>query len=153
MIDSFDQMKALFDLDIIDLLDEVFRQADVQDTMIDFNQDQLQDGKDSLGQTIVTIGGSPYRPATVIIKRRKGQPTNKVTLFDTGRFYDTFKVVINKDSYEITANFEVHDGSILDNFTSKFDFLGLDAESLNELAFEIVLPRLSQLVRKKWGLR
>ena len=33
------------------------------------------------------------------------------------------------NGYEITANFEKDDCNILDNFTSEFDFLGLDKES------------------------
>jgi hypothetical protein len=120
--------------------------------MIEFNQDQLQDGKDALGQAINTIGGSPYRPYTVVIRKSKGLPTNRVTLKDTGDFYKTFKVVILNDGYEITANFDKPDGSILDNFSSSFDFLGLDAESINELVQEHVLPLVSQMLRKQLGL-
>lgn len=150
-INSFKELKELFNFDPIELLDKVFKQSEVQDTMIEFNQDQLQDGIDALGQTIITIGGSPYRPFTVTIKKQKGQPTNKVTLEDTGDFYKTFKVKINKDSYEITANFEKQDGNILDNFTSNFDFLGLDIESITELANEIIIPRLGQLISKRFG--
>lgn len=150
-INSFEDLKELFNFNPIVLLDEVFKQSEVQDTMIEFNQDQLQDGTDSLGQTIVTIGGSPYRPFTVRIKRSKGQPTNVVTLEDTGDFYKTFKIKINRDSYEITANFEKQDGNILDNFSSRFDFLGLDNESAIELANEIIFPRLGQLISKRFG--
>ena len=151
-MESLDEVKKLLDFNIIDLLDKVFLESEVQKTMIEFNQDQLQDGKDALGQTISTIGGSPYRPYTVTVKRKKGQPTNKVTLKDTGEFYKTFKIVIHQNYYEITANFEIHETSILDNFTSNYDFLGLDQESLYELAYEIVLPRLGILLRKQIGL-
>jgi hypothetical protein len=151
-MNSFDDLIALFDFDVIELLDEVFRQSDVQNTMIEFNQDQLQDGKDALGQVIKTIGGSPYRPYTVIIRKSLGLQTNKVDLKVTGEFYRTFKVVINTDSYEITADFEKDGGSILDNFSSNYDFLGLDDESLYELAYEVVLPRLGSLLRKRLGL-
>jgi hypothetical protein len=150
-INSFEDLKELFNFDPIDLLDEAFKGAEVQNTMIEFNQDQLQDGTDALGQAIVTIGGSPYRPFTLKIKRAKGQPTNKVTLEDTGDFYKTFKVKINKNSYEITANFEKQDGSILDNFSNRYDFLGLDNESAIELAEEVIIPRLGQLISKRFG--
>jgi hypothetical protein len=150
-INSFEDLKELFNFDPIELLDEVFKKSSVQDKMIEFNQDQLQQGQDALGQAIVTIGGSPYRPFTVAIKKAKGQPTNKVTLEDTGDFYKTFKVIIHKDEYEIIANFEKQDGSILDNFSSNFDFLGLDKESITELANEIIYPRLGQLINKRLG--
>lgn len=151
-MESFAELKKLFEWDLYKMLDEVFKQSEVQDTMIDFNQDQLQDGTDALGQTIVTIGGSPYRQKTVIAKRKKGQPTNKVTLYDTGEFYKTFKVQFVNQGYEITADFEKEDGSIYDNFTSQYDFMGLDTESLTELVMEVVLPRLGTMIRKKIGL-
>lgn len=149
---SFADLKKIFDWDLSSLLDEVFKQSEVKGTMIEFNQDQLQDGTDALGQVISTIGGSPYRAKTVIIKRKKGQPTNKVTLKDTGEFYQTFKVVFVKDGYEITADFQKGDENILDNFGSQYDFMGLDLESLTELCFEVVLPRLGTLLRKQIGL-
>jgi hypothetical protein len=149
---SWQEVKDFFDIDINLLIDEAFKTQSVQKTMIEFNQDQLQDGKDALGQTINTIGGSPYRPYTVVIRKSKGLPTNRVTLKDTGDFYKTFKVVILSDGYEITADFNKPDGSILDNFSSSFDFLGLDAESINELVQEHVLPLVSQMLRKQLGL-
>ena len=149
---SFEDLKVLFEWDLISLLDEVFSQSDVQDEMIQFNQDQLQEGKDALGQTISTIGGSPYRPYTIIIKRAKNQPTNKVTLFDTGEFYETFKVRFVKDGYEIIADFQKPDGDIRDNFSSQYDFLGLDDESLTELVMEVIYPRLARLIKTKLGL-
>ena len=146
---SFEDLKVLFEWDLISLLDEVFTQSDVQDEMIEFNQDQLQDGTDALGQKIKTIGGSPYRPFTVIVKKAKGQPTNKVTLFDTGEFYQTFKVRLVKDGYEIIADFQKPDGDIRDNFSNQYDFLGLDDESLTELVMEAIYPRLSKLLKEQ----
>ncbi len=152
---SFQDLKKIFNWDLYELLDEVFKQSDVQDTMIEFNQDQLQDGKDALGQIIVTIGGNPYRPYTIILKRKNTDPkakVNKVTLYDTGEFYDTFKVRFVQNGYEIIADFNKPDGDIRDNFSSQFDFLGLDDESLTELILEVIYPRLSLLLRKKLGL-
>jgi len=150
--DSFDQVRQLFDIDIFELIDEAFKVQSVQKTMIEFNQGQLQAGQDALGKTINTIGGSPYRAYTVIIRKSKGLPTNVVTLKDTGEFYKTFKVVFISGGYEITANFEKEDGSILDNFSSSFDFLGLDQGSLAELVMEHVYPLISISLRKRLGL-
>lgn len=137
---------------VFDLIDETFKTQSVQKTTIEFNQYQLQAGEDALGQTINTIGGSPYKPYTVVIRRSKGLPTNLVTLEDTGEFYKTFRVIIVKDGYEITANFQKEDGNILDNFSSTFDFLGLQEDSLTELVREHVYPLLYQLLRKKFNV-
>lgn len=147
-----DLQKKIKSIDINKLLDQAFKTKQVQSTMVEFNQDQLQSGYDALGQKINTIGGSPYRAYTVKIKKLKGQPTNIVTLYDTGAFYKTFKVRIVKEGYEVIADFEKPDGSILDNFDSKFDFLGVDIEGAYELVEQHVYPILSQLLRKKLGL-
>jgi len=147
-----DNLKKSLKFNIYSLLDEVFKTNQVQSTMIEFNQDQLKAGYDSTGQFINTSGGSPYRLYTVKIKQTKGQPVNKVTLYDTGEFYKTFKVKIVKDGYLITANFEKEDGSILDNFSNNFDFMGLDNEGIQELTEQFILPILTKLLRKKLGL-
>jgi len=150
-MENLNQVRELFNFNVLDLIDQVMEESNVQGKIIELNQEQLQDGTDALGQTIVTIGGSPYRAYTVLIKKAKGQPTNKVTLYDTGDFYETFKVVILKSGYKITANFKKDDSSILDNFSSQYDFLGLDDERLAEFAIKIILPRLEVLIKKRFG--
>ena len=149
MFNSFEKVKQVFEIDIYSLIDEAFKVQSVQKTMIEFNQDQLQGGRDALGKTINTIGGTPYRAYTIKIRKSKGLPTNIVTLKDTGDFYKTFRVVFISEGYEITADFEKEDGSILDNFLSSFDFLGLNNESLTELVMEHVYPLLSMALRNK----
>ena len=149
---SFQDLKKIFQWDLFKLLDKVFKESTVQGEMIEFNQDQLQAGQDALGQKINTIGGAPYRPYTVIVKKAAGQPTDKVTLFDTGKFYKTFKVRLVQDGYEIIADFKKDSDDIRDNFSSQFDFMGLDNESLTELVRETIFPKLAQLLRKQLGL-
>jgi hypothetical protein len=151
-MESFNDIKKLFQFDLVKLMDDVIRDARVQDEIIEYNHEQLQGGEDALGQTIFTIGGSPYRPFTVKIKRAKGQPTNRVTLYDTGEFYETFSVRILKDGYEITANFKKGSDDIRDNFSSQFDFLGLTDESLAEFVYEVFIPRFTKTLRAKLGL-
>lgn len=53
---------------------------------LDLNLSQLFDGKDSDGKEI-TPGYSPF---TIMIKKQKGQPTDRVTLKDEGDFYNSF---------------------------------------------------------------
>lgn len=48
-----------------------------------------------------------YTPYTVQLKRRKSQPTDRVTLKDTGDFYKSFRVVkTSRDELEIIATDE-----------------------------------------------
>ena len=152
-MENLDEIKTLLNsIDIYSLIDEAFKTPQIQKTAIEFNQDQLQDGKDALNQTIVTIGGSPYRAYTVKIRKSNNLQTNKVDLKFSGEFYKTFKVIVTNEGYEITADFEKENGSILDNFSSSFDFLGLDKESLTELVLEHVYNYLYNALRKQLKL-
>ena len=45
-----------------------------------------------------------YSPITVSIKRKKGQPINRVTLKDSGDFYQSIKVIAKDDELEITTS-------------------------------------------------
>lgn len=45
-----------------------------------------------------------YRPRTIRDKRRKGQPYDRVTLRDTGRFHSRFKVELSEDSFTIDSD-------------------------------------------------
>jgi hypothetical protein len=149
-MDSWLDYKKLFEsVDIYSMLDEIFSQSRVQDEVIRLNQEQLQSGVDSRDKEINTIGGSPYRPYTVKIKKIKGQPTNIVTLYDTGAFYNSFRVKITNQGYEILADFRKDDGDIRDNLPGEFDVLGLTDESLAELVYETILPRLDKMIKQK----
>lgn len=61
-------------------------------------------GENNEGVQLSAIG-RPYAPSTIRIKARKGQPSNRVTLKDTGDFYKTFDVQVkNNANFTITAN-------------------------------------------------
>lgn len=56
------------------------------------SQDQLyRRGINGKGQKIMDY--APYKPSTIRIKKKKGQPTTRVTLKDTGSFYNLMYVV------------------------------------------------------------
>ena len=46
----------------------------------------------------------PYRLSTIRNKLRKGQPTTRVTLRDTGAFHESMFVVFDTDGFYITAS-------------------------------------------------
>ena len=48
----------------------------------------------------------PYAPKTIQIKKRKGQPTTRVTLRDTGAFHKSMYVVFDSEGFYITASDE-----------------------------------------------
>ena len=61
--------------------------------------DQLFQGIGANGERI----RPPYAPATVRIKRRKGQPYDRVTLRDTGDYHESFFLIYRDDEFEFDA--------------------------------------------------
>lgn len=55
------------------------------------SQDQLY-RRGINGKGIKIMDYEPYKPMTIAIKQKKGQPTTRVTLKDTGSFYDNMYV-------------------------------------------------------------
>jgi hypothetical protein len=152
-MDTWLDYKKLFEsIDLYELLDEVFKNNMVQKEVIRLNQEQLWDGIDSNNREIKTIGGNPYSLKTIRIKEKRGQPVNRVTLYDTGDFYNSFGVKVTANGYEITADYIKEDGNIMDNFLSFYDFMGLTDESLAELVENQVLYQLTKLVHQKLGI-
>lgn len=56
------------------------------------------------GQNIFIASYQPYATRTIQNKIRKGQPTDRVTLKDTGEFYKSFDVVFDENGFYITSN-------------------------------------------------
>ena len=105
-------------------------------------QEQLfESGEDSRGiklETIDSTGRQGYTSRTIQIKRVKGQPTDRVTLKDTGDFYDSFRVISRPNEIEIVAN-TFKDGENLEDRWGNF-IIGLQEGSLNEVIKNIIEP-------------
>ena len=71
-------------------------------------------GEDSRGVQLASIGGS-YAPSTIAIKRRKGQPSNRVTLKDTGDFYKSFEVVVKPNASFLIDSDPMKEGQNLED--------------------------------------
>ncbi len=115
-----------------------------QDEIIRLNTiDQLFDeGIDSTGASL-----GVYQPFTIAIKKRKGQPTDRVTLKDEGDFYRSFVIVVNSNSFDIEADdFSKYDRPL-------FEVYGDDVAGLTELnkrrIKEVILVKYVEYIRKK----
>lgn len=82
---------------------------------------------------------APYRPITIQIKLMKGQPTNRVTLRDTGDFHASFRVIANNISFFIDAT-DVKTEALIAKYGEQI--LGLTDDNLNELIWEYIYPDL-----------
>ncbi len=110
----------------------ILSRPDVQQFIIKMNTDDqlFKDGINNLGVTLESIGGS-YTSFTISEKTRKGQPTDRITLKDTGDFYSSFRIELGSDFFEITAN-TIKDGTDLRSRWGD-EILGLTDENLQRL--------------------
>ena len=97
-------------------------------------QEQMYQGRDSKGIDIKPA----YANSTIKIKNKKvpSQPTDRVTLFDTGDFYSSLEVVAGKNDMIIRT---VISYSIY--LVTKYqDILGLDQESWTKFLDQYTIP-------------
>ena len=90
-------------------------------------------------------GRDVYSLKTLKIKQEKGQPTDRVTMRDSGKLYSTFDVKVVKGELVLTANTIKEGKDLQDSFGQ---FVGLDAESKSEL-ITLAKPIVQQYVKSK----
>lgn len=88
---------------------------------------------------------APYTLTTKRIKSAKGQPTDRVTLRDTGDFYSAFFIMADDKGFKI----ESEDWKV-DKLVDKYgeEILGLTDDNLNELIWEYIYPMLIEKARQ-----
>ena len=55
------------------------------------------------GKDVKIMSYAPYRPRTIAIKKRKGQPTTRVTLRDKGNFHKSMYVHFDTDGFYVNS--------------------------------------------------
>ena len=75
------------------------------ETILDANRDQLFSGKDKQGKEIIP----EYTPTTIAIKKEKGQPTDRVTLKDTGEWHRSLFMKTESNKIFIDSDHELTD--------------------------------------------
>lgn len=100
--------------------------------------EQLYEGKDADTKEI----RPSYALSTKIIKRKKGQPTSRVTLKDTGDLYKSIKVDAKTNELIISANVEYF--KYLVTHYSGNNLLGLNDDFLEKFTKVKVLPNLEK---------
>lgn len=106
------------------------------DTITDMNIGQLYDlGENRDGEKIRPA----YAPATVEIKMKKGQPTNRVTLRDTFEWQSSFYIQYYQDGFEIMAG-----DWKTDRLKAKYgdEILGLQDDNVRYLLENVYQPKL-----------
>lgn len=90
-----------------------------------------------------------YQKTTIRIKKAKGQPTNRVTLRDTGKFHKTLKVIPFDDYVEIRSDLE-YSKYLLKKYGD--DILGIQDELLKDFVRLYVVPKIEEEAKKKLEL-
>lgn len=110
------------------------------------NFGQLWQGIDSEGRKLSDIGGD-YAPITEEIKRFKGLPFDRVTLFDEGDFYRSFTVKPGKDSIVIQADSVSKYDEDLTKRWGK-DIIGLTDDSISRLNKELITYVIQHIIQQ-----
>tara|TARA_R110000824_G_scaffold158397_3_gene332216 strand:- start:67 stop:513 length:447 start_codon:yes stop_codon:yes gene_type:complete len=116
-------------VDVTQVLVNILKKKKTQKFITNLNtRVQLFDyGEDSRGIQLMATGGT-YAPSTIRIKKKKRQPTNRVTLKDTGDFYKTFEVIVKPNaSFSIKADTIKNEKDLEDRWGE--DIVGLQDES------------------------
>lgn len=126
-----DLVNLITQLSVDELAYKITLQTETKKLIIDLNtQEQLFEGINSEGQDLESIGGE-YRPYTIEIKRQQGLPTDRVTLFQSGSFYDSFEIDVFKGGFNIVADTDKEDGDL--QFRWGSEILGLTEDSKKDL--------------------
>jgi len=111
----------------------IFNRNQIKEEIIYLNtQEQLfNKGIDSEGVRLDDKRGFGYANVTKEIKSKKGQPTDRITLKDTGEFYQSFRVDVKTGVITIDAQAQKDDTNLLAEWG--VDILGLTEQSINRL--------------------
>jgi len=123
-------------------IEDVIKKATQQhvDDFVEANKEQLQEGENSDGQQITPF----YTPFTVEMKEIKGQPSDRVTLKDTGDFYSGFYGDVSNTGTTLSS----HDDKT-DDLEGKYGprIFGLTVASKEEVGARMI-PTIQKLFKK-----
>lgn len=110
----------------------------------DFNAEQLQEGLMASGRDIVP----EYSPFTIEEKKAKGQPYDRVTLKDTGDFWESIKIKTTRNELA----FEATDPKA-DQLQEKYGegILGLSEVNKTEFIEAYLREEMQDKIRKHFG--
>lgn len=151
---SFSDWLKVFEVNIHDVIKDIAEKSEVKQSIIDYNQEQLSQGIDSLGQRIETIAsqeqnsGYPYSKYTVKIRGSEGLQVNNVDLKVTGQLWDSMEVEVANEGMIVNADTNKSGGDVMDNFESRFDFWGLTKKNKKGFAIWVLSDYLKPALLK-----
>jgi hypothetical protein len=100
---TFAQIAKSFKFDVDKALNKAFTPSNIQKWVLDTIKKRLyKDGITGSMQKLRTDKGNPYyTDAYVRVKKRIGERTSNVTLYQSGGFYDSFRFKLLNDGWSI----------------------------------------------------
>lgn len=103
-----------------------------------------EQGINRLGVDIMDY--QPYTEYTISIKKKKGQPTNRVTLHDEGDFAESIYLDVRDDYFEIkAADFKTE--ALIRKYGR--EILGLTHENILEIIWQYIYPAIKDKTKKQ----
>ena len=120
-----------------------------KESIADLNAEQMFTGLRADGSEILP----DYKNLTIEIKEAKGQPTDRVTLRDTGAFYAGIKTSITQTSV-ITTSTDPKTEKLKKKYeTSKGKIFGLGGEFRQTFIDEVLRPVFKKKMQEATGLK
>lgn len=127
MLEEFIEKILLLEGKENEVLKEITEKEDTQRFLIDVLQEQLYNtGADGNGKSL-----GDYAPFTIAKKKRKGDPYDRITLLDTGAFYDSYFITPYLGGFIVDADDEKDDTRLF--FKYGDDILKPNAETLEKI--------------------
>lgn len=125
---------------------------DIQERL--YNKGETATGSDLQTDRAKMQASDTYSRYTKFLKNQKNQKIDNITLNDSGAFYNSFKVNVNKTFYSIYANFDKKGSNIYDNFKTSFnnfdefksEILNMSDKSLRIFYDKIFLPEFNAII-------
>jgi len=136
-------------IDPVKATEAAFGTSKVKATAKGLNIDQLEEGKGNQGQRLRTdkaVYPNVYAYYTIMIKEMLGDPTDRVTLRDTGKFHQSLQVKPFPGHAEIIGDTAKPDGDMNENIDVS-SALGIAPESEPELIKDVI-PEMLRDMRK-----
>lgn len=130
-------------LDIDELLAEIYDRSEFKELVAKLNlQDQLfAKGINSKG---VSLG--EYAESTKKKKRKDGLPDDRITLFQSGSFYDTIEIIPDNDGFWIVMDGRKRNTDLFVRYGE--DVLGLTDENFEPLK-DLINEELVKIIQEK----
>lgn len=118
-----------------------------KDALLQLQEQQMYEGKDSKGEPI-TLDGGGYAETTIRWKKEKGQPTDRVTLKDTGDLYNSLQATVDEKTFSMKGD-TPYEKELIERTGEQV--YGLDEDSRQQFADNVTLPAIKSIFKEKTG--